>query len=100
MKQQTALHILADHPAFAGHFPGMPIVPGVVLLDEAIQAIAADIGHGGGWNIASVKFLHPLGPDTHVVIRHEVQGNGAIRFDIVQGERTIVTGSLTPRADA
>ena len=100
MKQQTALHIPADHPAFAGHFPGMPIVPGVVLLDEAMHAIAADTGHAGGWDIASVKFLHPLGPDAQVVIRHEVQASGAIRFDIVQGEQTIVTGSLTPRADA
>ena len=98
--KQTTLHIPGDHPAFAGHFPGMPIVPGVVLLDEAIQAIATDIGHSGGWNIASVKFLHPLGPDARVVIRHEVQASGAIRFDIVQGEQTIVTGSLTPRKDA
>jgi len=97
MKQQTALHIPADHPALAGHFPGMPIVPGVVLLDEAIQVVAAETGHAGGWNIASVKFLHPLGPDAKAVIRHEVQANGAISFDIVQGERTIVTGSLTPR---
>ena len=100
MKKQTALHIPADHPAFAGHFPGMPIVPGVVLLDEAIHAIVADIGYAGGWNIASVKFLHPLGPDAHVMIEHELQSSGAIRFDIMQGDQTIVTGSLAPRADA
>lgn len=100
MKQQTALHIPADHPAFAGHFPGMPIVPGVLLLDEAIQAIATTIGHAGGWNIASVKFLLPLGPDARVVIRHEALASGAVRFDIVQDERTIVTGSLTPRGEA
>ena len=100
MKKQTPLHIPADHPAFAGHFPGIPIVPGVVLLDEAIQAIAAEIGHAGGWSIASVKFLHPLGPDAHVMIQHEKQEGGAIRFDIVQGERSIATGSLRPRMDA
>lgn len=100
MSKQTALHIPADHPAFAGHFPGMPIVPGVMLLDEAIHAIAADIGHPGGWSVASVKFLHPLGPDAHVVIQHEVQSSGAIHFDIVQDDRVIVTGSLTPKVDA
>ena len=27
----------ADHPAFAGHFPGHPIVPGALILDEVIR---------------------------------------------------------------
>ncbi|MBS1142561.1 MAG: hypothetical protein H6R13_4014, partial [Proteobacteria bacterium] len=26
----------SDHPALTGHFPGRPIMPGVVLLDQAI----------------------------------------------------------------
>ena len=47
-----------------------------------------------------VKFLLPLGPDARVVIRHEALASGAVRFDIVQDERTIVTGSLTPRGEA
>jgi len=96
MKKTTALSIPVDHPAFAGHFPGMPIVPGVVLLDEAIHAIAEAIGHEGAWQIGSVKFLSPLGPGAKVVIEHEVQASSTIRFDIREGERHIVTGSITP----
>jgi len=34
------------------------------------------------------------------MIQHEKQEGGAIRFDIVQGERSIATGSLRPRMDA
>lgn len=98
MKKAVALSIPVDHPAFAGHFPGMPIVPGVVLLDEAMHAIAEDIGHDGAWQIGSVKFLNPLGPGAHIVIEHEAQANGAIRFAIREGERPIVSGSLTPVA--
>jgi 3-hydroxyacyl-[acyl-carrier-protein] dehydratase len=94
--KKTMLNIPDNHPAFAGHFPGMPIVPGVVLLDEAMHAIADDIGHHGAWQIGSVKFLSPLGPGARVVIEHEAQASGAIRFDIRAGERHIVSGSITP----
>ena len=94
--KKTMLNIPDYHPAFAGHFPDMPIVPGVVLLDEAMHAIADDIGHDGAWQIGSVKFLSPLGPGARVVIEHEAQASGAIRFDIREGERHIVSGSITP----
>ena len=44
MNNTTHWTIAPDHPAFAGHFPGTPILPGVVLLDSALQAIAAATG--------------------------------------------------------
>lgn len=96
MKQQVMFHIPADHPAFAGHFPGIPIVPGVLLLDEVIHTIAEATGQSY-WQIASVKFLSPLGPGVSVLIEHEMQANGAIRFEIQEGGRRIVTGSVVPQ---
>lgn len=51
----------ADHPSLPGHFPGRPIVPGVVLLDRVCAAIA--VAHGvepTRW--PQVKFLQPLLP--------------------------------------
>ena len=32
--------IRADHPSLPGHFPGTPLVPGVVILDEIVAALA------------------------------------------------------------
>lgn len=97
MKKQTPLTIAADHPAFAGHFPGAPIVPGVVLLDEAIHAIMADSRLAvTAWQISSVKFLSPLKPCEAVIIEHEQLANGSIKFEVLEGSRQIVTGSLAP----
>ena len=38
---ERSITISADHPCLPGHFPGRPIVPAVVILDE-VRAIAAD----------------------------------------------------------
>ena len=81
MKKQTILTILANHPTFAGHFPGTPIVPGVVLLDEVLHAISLDTGlDETAWQISSVKFLSPLKPGESVIIEHEQLANGTIKF--------------------
>lgn len=51
-----------DHPALPGHFPGAPIVPGVVLLEQVLVAIEARHGEPGGLRLPVVKFLQPLFP--------------------------------------
>jgi 3-hydroxyacyl-[acyl-carrier-protein] dehydratase len=38
---RISLRIAAEHPALPGHFPGRPIVPGVVLLDCVVNAAEA-----------------------------------------------------------
>jgi len=98
MRHVTHMTIAADHPAFAGHFPGMPILPGVVLLDTALQAIAASSGPALNiYEISSVKFLSPVGPGCELTIVHACTDNGSIRFDIMADERKIASGSLSPR---
>jgi len=95
MITQTDLCIDPAHPAFAGHFPGAPIVPGVVLLDEALQAIARATGLPlADCELRAVKFLSPLTPGVAATLVSEVQANGCIRFDILAGTRKIATGSV------
>ncbi|MFS8370666.1 AMP-binding protein [Acetobacter indonesiensis] len=51
-----------DHPCLAGHFPGQPVVPGVLLL-EAAYALLTD----ADFQFDMVKFLHPVFPEQPVV---------------------------------
>lgn len=94
------LAVAADHPAYAGHFPGQPILPGVVLLDETLHALAAQTGRqGGAWQLKSVKFLSPVQPGEALHLRYpEPQGAG-VRFELCcgdghGGERVVASGSV------
>ena len=51
-----------DHPALPGHFPGRPVVPGVLVLDRVLDAIEHDHGTLGALRLPQVKFVQPLLP--------------------------------------
>jgi 3-hydroxymyristoyl/3-hydroxydecanoyl-(acyl carrier protein) dehydratase len=93
------LTIAPDHPAFAGHFPGMPVVPGVVLLDEALHAIGAATGTDlAACRVSSVKFLSPALPQQALALRYEAGEHGVIRFTILHGARKVAAGVVQPSA--
>ena len=103
MQGDTTLRIAPDHPAFAGHFPGAPIVPGVVLLDAAVHAVMQWLpprASGAGDNasqtcqISAAKFLSPVGPGETLTISCATSASGSIRFDISSGNRKVATGTL------
>ena len=89
----------ADHPAFAGHFPGHPIVPGVVLLDRAVQ-MAQQLRGGplSGWQVTQVKFLSPCGPDDELVFVLREGTRGGLAFSVHCGDREVASGGLVPPA--
>ena len=95
----SALCFAAGHPAFAGHFPGRPLVPGVLLLDAALHAAAqASIDAGEspapGCRIASVKFLSPVLPGEALTICCTPTPAGQIRFEISGDGRQVASGSF------
>lgn len=86
-----------DHPAFAGHFPGRPIIPGVVLLDRAILFAEELAGRQGGpWQIGSAKFAAPVGPGTELVFSLALRPGGAMAFTVRAAGRGVAAGSLMP----
>ena len=96
MNNATHWTVPLDHPAFAGHFPGTPTLPGVVLLDTALHTIAEATGKALDiCTINSVKFLSPVSPGEALTIQHTVLASGSIRFDIEAGLRKIASGSIS-----
>jgi 3-hydroxymyristoyl/3-hydroxydecanoyl-(acyl carrier protein) dehydratase len=95
---ETALHVSADHPAYAGHFPGNPVLPGVVLLAEALAAIESSSGRPAArWSVSSAKFLAPVSPGTALTLAHERLDSGAVRFEIRSPAGVVAHGTLVPR---
>lgn len=70
------LTIPPDHPAFAGHFPGNPVVPGVVLLDLAQCAVERALGRTVT-GLAVAKFHRPLRPGETVRLQVTEAGDAA-----------------------
>lgn len=108
MNSAGVFTIASGHPALPGHFPGRPIVPGVVLLDHAVLRIAAALGRSPQPSrLASVKFLATVVPNEPVAVRYACVGDGitdhnaddkaaqTVRFELEAPGRTVASGMLT-----
>src|SRR4051812_48901600 len=96
---ESPLPIAADHPAYAGHFPGRPILPGVVIVAEVLAAIERDSGRAASsWRIDNVKFLLPVTPGMPLVLSQRAEGK-AVRFEVRGPSGPVAAGRLTPTPD-
>jgi 3-hydroxymyristoyl/3-hydroxydecanoyl-(acyl carrier protein) dehydratase len=91
----TDIVIRADHPALAGHFPDNPIVPGVVLLDETLHAIARITGASvAQCTLSTVKFKNILRPGEPLTLSFDAHGTRSLRFELKSAGRAIASGVL------
>jgi 3-hydroxymyristoyl/3-hydroxydecanoyl-(acyl carrier protein) dehydratase len=72
--------VSADHPALSGHFPGNPIVPGVVLLDAVLAEIRSRLPCVLR-SIPNVKFLQAVLPGERIELRVDLatEATGTLR---------------------
>lgn len=102
-----------DEPQFKGHFPGRPIMPGVLVTEALAQASGLLLGLSERASqttapgspkmfflaATNVKFTHPAAPGEVLVLRAEIdkQFSGLYRFNVeaAAGRNVIARGTLT-----
>lgn len=84
------------HPCLPGHFPGRPVVPGVVVLERVLARIGE--AHGP-LRLPRVKFARPLLPGEQA--RIELDGTAPRwRFRVLRGDELLVSGEVRAGAPA
>lgn len=88
----AGFRIAAGHPCLPGHFPGQPLVPGVLLLEQVALALHAWRGQRLT-RVCEAKFVAPLLPEQQAQITL-TDLHGRVRFEIRRGDELLARGTV------
>lgn len=94
-----ALALAPELPAFQGHFPGDPVLPGVVQVDWAIRLGREAFGELGAFaGLDQLKFLEPVRPLEALVLSLVLE-TGRLRFEYGCGSIRKASGTVRFQAE-
>lgn len=72
-RHQAILSLNPGHPIFKGHFPGMPVVPGVCMIQMTKEILEHLSGRDTRLSEArNIKFMSILDPNENKTVRMEL----------------------------
>ena len=87
----------ANHPSLAGHFPGRPVVPAVVLLDAVLATIRTREACVLQ-SISVAKFLQPVLPEQRIELRIQItaleKAKSRATFQGLRADSVVFEGSF------
>ena len=92
---RATVRIAASHPALSGHFPGRPIVPGVVLLQCVLDEAERWLGKALPVRaLPRAKFSTPLLPEQDAELELRLTSS-ELRFSVTRESQVITQGSFS-----
>jgi 3-hydroxyacyl-[acyl-carrier-protein] dehydratase len=91
-RYRTVFCVSSEHPCLPGHFPGQPLVPGVVLLEYVAEALR-DWRDERLVRVLEAKFMAPLHPDEQAKLELDEKA-GRIRFEISRDSQLLARGVI------
>lgn len=96
---ETTCRLAGDLPAFDGHFPGSPVLPGAYLLALVVHELEQQpmlrARLGAALQVQQVKFLAPVGPGQALRLRFDARPQD-IAFSVHHGATLVARGQFGP----
>lgn len=95
----AVINFSPQHPALAGHFPGNPIIPGVMILDLVLNYFLEKYPNDNIAGFNYVKFIKPLAPQESLNVTLTSISSHRVGFTCCKGTDIYVKGEISLQQD-
>ena len=92
---ELELRVPSGLACLAGHFPGLPVLPGIVQIDWSVKLARARLALRGQFSAAeNLKFLSIVRPEERLTLALELSASTRLVFRYFRSDRKYSFGTL------